>query len=314
MDSQAPVILHTPPVEPVLPTDTKLQATISDNIGVKGAKLYYKTNLQINYSYLNMVENQAQSTVGGAVYEAVVPSNELIGVSTISYYFEATDGYNNVTLPIQIESPYMLTIQQGPVVLPTPSLWITEIIQDTANISGADGYEFIEVFNNSDQPVNIKDYKIIYNLATDWYITTDTVNNISNDVTIPAKGTAVIWVSNIEVKDLAAFRSTYKISDNVPICTMKYGGISNSGARYIGIAKKDDKVTATDQSKLISKVYYDANAGDVKTYRSVIYGNPNPETKQMTKIANDQYPTPGIQCGVVHTQRILKNPSHNIII
>ncbi len=43
-----------------------------------------------------------------------------------------------------------------------PPLLITEITPDTKNLNKLDGYEFIEIYNNTNQPINMKDYKIIY--------------------------------------------------------------------------------------------------------------------------------------------------------
>src|SRR5690625_7376822 len=43
-----------------------------------------------------------------------------------------------------------------------PPLLITELVPDSTNVGDADGYEYIEVYNNSDQTINFKDYQIIY--------------------------------------------------------------------------------------------------------------------------------------------------------
>lgn len=36
-----------------------------------------------------------------------------------------------------------------------PSLVITEILPDSANVDGSDAYEFIELYNNSNQDINL---------------------------------------------------------------------------------------------------------------------------------------------------------------
>ena len=36
-------------------------------------------------------------------------------------------------------------------------------IPDTSNVNGADAYEFIEIYNNSNQDIDLKDYKLYYN-------------------------------------------------------------------------------------------------------------------------------------------------------
>ena len=50
-----------------------------------------------------------------------------------------------------------------------PELLITEILPDSKNIDGADAYEFIEVYNNSNREVNLKDYKINLFGIEVWY-------------------------------------------------------------------------------------------------------------------------------------------------
>lgn len=57
-----------------------------------------------------------------------------------------------------------------------PPLTITEVLPDTSNVEGADAYEFIEVSNNSNQEINLKDYGIYYvypdtGVQTAWWET-----------------------------------------------------------------------------------------------------------------------------------------------
>ena len=56
-------------------------------------------------------------------------------------------------------------------------------------------YEFIEIYNNTNQNINFKDYKIQYRYGTDPE--TDVIwESIPNDFVIPAKGTVVFWIIN----------------------------------------------------------------------------------------------------------------------
>ncbi|WNB92206.1 lamin tail domain-containing protein [Bacillus sp. NEB1478] len=41
-----------------------------------------------------------------------------------------------------------------------PSLLITEIIPNTDNYAGSDAFEYLEIYNNSDQPIDLKGYRI----------------------------------------------------------------------------------------------------------------------------------------------------------
>ncbi|MCG2797106.1 MAG: lamin tail domain-containing protein, partial [Cellulomonas sp.] len=42
------------------------------------------------------------------------------------------------------------------------ALEVTELLPDSSNVSGADGYEFIEVYNASAAPISFADYEILY--------------------------------------------------------------------------------------------------------------------------------------------------------
>ncbi|MCY7947723.1 lamin tail domain-containing protein, partial [Bacillus atrophaeus] len=43
-----------------------------------------------------------------------------------------------------------------------PELLITELAIDTKNAGGADGFEFIEIYNTTDRSIDFKDYNIRY--------------------------------------------------------------------------------------------------------------------------------------------------------
>ena len=48
-----------------------------------------------------------------------------------------------------------------------PELVITEILPDSSNVNGGDAYEFIEIYNNSNRDIDLKDYKLYYNYPSD---------------------------------------------------------------------------------------------------------------------------------------------------
>ena len=58
------------------------------------------------------------------------------------------------------------------------------MVPDSTNVGTADGYEFIEIYNNSNQEIDFKDYKLYYRYGTDPG--TDVVwPSIPEEVTIP---------------------------------------------------------------------------------------------------------------------------------
>ena len=75
-----------------------------------------------------------------------------------------------------------------------PHLLVTEVVPDSTNVDGEDGYEFIEIYNNSNQDINFKDYKIQYRYGTDPE--TDVIWESVPDDFRYSKGTVVFWMMN----------------------------------------------------------------------------------------------------------------------
>ncbi|MFC8681643.1 metallophosphoesterase [Microbacterium ureisolvens] len=154
-----------------------------------------------------------------------------------------------------------LTRQTDPA-LRAPLLQITEAAPDTANVGGGDGFEYIEVYNASDAPVDFRDYTLSY-LYTD--------NALSGPVTlsatlwpaepaaveIEAGGTLVLWVKNpagvaagLTVADFnAAFGTDLVLGDD--IVELFNGGMANGGSRGIQVR--------TNTGHDISRAYYFAD-------------------------------------------------------
>ena len=61
------------------------------------------------------------------------------------------------------------------------------MVPDSSNIEGADGYEFIEIYNNSNQEILFKDYQIQYRYGTDPE-TDVTWEAVPDDFTIAFQG------------------------------------------------------------------------------------------------------------------------------
>ncbi|MDF2835678.1 MAG: metallophosphoesterase, partial [Paenibacillus sp.] len=111
-----------------------------------------------------------------------------------------------------------------------PKLLITELVPDTTNLPGIskDGYEFIEIYNNSDSLVDLRDYSLVYG-ATPWPLTAP-----DQATTIPAYGTIVLWVMNDSNKEVpaATFNNNYgvQLTEGVSLFRVNGGGgLINSG-------------------------------------------------------------------------------------
>lgn len=143
---------------------------------------------------------------------------------------------------LQIVSAQENVVQQSTSVI--SPLMISELVADThqsdqTTASGTDAFEYIEIYNTSDQPVSMDDYRIRYvngSTLTDWEIPQGTI--IQPDEAI------VVWVQNAEsVKsDEETFRAYYGIEDpDVRIIKTleQVNGFSNSGERSMQIVVKN---------------------------------------------------------------------------
>ncbi|WP_308211906.1 lamin tail domain-containing protein [Microbacterium sp. HD4P20] len=164
--------------------------------------------------------------------------------------------------------------------LHAPLLQITEVAPDTANVGGGDGYEFIEVYNASDAPIDFDDYTLSY-LYTDNALTGPVTLSSTlwpaepGDVTIAAGGTLVLWVKNpagvaagLTVADFnEAFGTDLVLGDD--IVELFNGGMANGGSRGLQVR--------TNTGHDISRAYYFTN--DQTTASTAIqYGWNTPST------------------------------------
>ncbi|WP_282940869.1 cadherin-like beta sandwich domain-containing protein [Paenibacillus sp. RC67] len=168
-----------------------------------------------------------------------------------------------------------------------PPLSITELVQDTSNVTNSsgtsvDGYEYIELYNNSSAPIPLKGYKIIYNTTSTW--------NLDKDMTIQPHDAMVLWVQSPGLSgSVETFNANYgsniRPDQFYPISGQ---GLSNSGSRTL--------ILANSEGFKLSSVSYSDGTGaddDVVLNKSVIYSYPTDGTIVMRKTANQQTPTPG---------------------
>lgn len=187
--------------------------------------------------------------------------------------------------------------------LAAPLLQITEMAPDTANVGGSDGYEFVEVYNASDAPIDFGDYTLNY-LHTDNALTDPVTTNAvqwpstPSDVTIPAGGTLVLWVKNpagvaagLTVADFnAAFGTDLVLGES--IVELHNGGMANGGSRGLQVA--------TNTGHDISRAYYFADDQTTATTAIQYAWNPG---------AGDHLWAPQVTDGTVQTLLGLASPT-----
>lgn len=155
-----------------------------------------------------------------------------------------------------------------------PILQITEVAPDTANVSGSDAFEFIEVYNASDAPVGFGDYALTY-LTTDNALTGPTTNASTlwpagpGEPTIGAGETLVLWIQNPAVLSAgytvadfnAAFGTDLVLGES--ILTIQSGGMANGGSRGLQLSTKSGHD--------ISRAYY-FDDGQTTSSTAIQYG------------------------------------------
>ncbi|MFI8707637.1 lamin tail domain-containing protein [Bacillus sp. NPDC077411] len=215
------------------------------------------------------------------IYKVTIPQKELWGNSL--FYKIVVQG-NQET----IEKSYETKIEHKKIdPQSVPPFLITEVTPDTTNVGKADGYEFIEVYNNSEQDLNFKDYTIRYRYPSEgpegdliWGSTPD-------DVVIPSGQSLVFWIINGEnnEKNVADFNKQFGVNlvENKNIVRIYSNGMANGSARGI--------VVATKTGKEIAAAYYNdqANQADVKANKGILYRYPQDGSQMMQKISSAEH-------------------------
>ncbi|RFU69653.1 lamin tail domain-containing protein [Bacillus sp. V59.32b] len=287
-DKEAPVITHEPVTAGSSANDLTVTAKVTDNNKVDSATLFYKQEEEGTYLQATMALSAEEQ-----IYKAVIPKNELWS-ETFSYYIEATDGINTSKT-----ETYTAAIEQPPYdTQKVPPLLVTEIVPDSTNVGKLDGYEFIEIYNNSDKPVNFKDYKIQYRYPAEGPEADLVWPSDKEDVVIPSKKSLVFWIINADngSKTVADFNKHYgsQLTENENIVRIHSGGMANGSHRGI--------VIATNTGKETSRAFYNdqPNVNDSAANKGILYRFPTSEgTIDSTKISSaKEQATPGKVAGI----------------
>ncbi|MDF2958866.1 MAG: lamin tail protein [Paenibacillus sp.] len=172
--------------------------------------------------------------------------------------------------------------------LPVPALMLTEVVPDSTNAindanKSVDGYEFFELYNNSNSPVSLDNYKIKY------------INGSSSDLwpwnetglVIQPRKAMVVWVKSPGLSvTLEAFNANYGTQVQADGFTGVSGqGLANTGPRTLSLINSDG-LTLTSAS-------FNGTTGDVAANLSIVYQYPADGTTLMRKASVKQQATPG---------------------
>ncbi len=90
-DPTAPTITHTPVESATADKEVSIEATITDDVSVDSATLYYRKKGDTIYTSITM-------SVSGDTYTATIPDSA-VTTDGVEYYIRATDGVNVATSP-----------------------------------------------------------------------------------------------------------------------------------------------------------------------------------------------------------------------
>ncbi|WJH35205.1 lamin tail domain-containing protein [Paenibacillus sp. CC-CFT747] len=220
-----PVIQHSRPFANMEAKDLTISASVYEETRLDSVTLYYETDKQDAYTSMPM-------SVSAAAYSAVIPQAVLQGASSLKYYLEASDGTHVTRLPEQADQTFDISIFEALDYTKLPDLLITEIVP---NPDSAQTYEYIEVYNSTDQPVNLKDYKLKYiypnNTFKDW--------DLDEDKLLAPQHSMVLWINNLasQGKTLADFNANFgsAVTEDQIMRTTPNDGMINSDKRTLAI-------------------------------------------------------------------------------
>lgn len=282
-DKEQPVIKHAPITEADARQDVNIKAQVTDNQTVQMVTLSYRFDQTNPWTEVPMtLVDEANAAYGASIPKASLRSAQLF------YKITATDGVNTVST-----DEYAAAIAQ-PQFDPQqiPKFLITEVVPDSTNVNGLDGYEFIEIYNNTDQAINFKDYKIRYRYPMDGPEADLTWAGEKEDIVIPSGETLVFWIINKgnTEKTVADFNANYntQLEENKNIVKVLADGMANGSDRGI--------VVATNTGHEITTSFYndEPNKKDPAANKGILYAFPVDGSIQMAKISSaTEFATPG---------------------
>lgn len=276
--SQAPAIIHTPVTQADQKQDLvlKTQVTNAESNETVSTAVYYQMDSQTSYDSLPM------TVTGSNQYQAVIPKANLTE-SQMKYYIQTDDGFSTVRSNVYSVAVAMDQTDYSKV----PPLMVTEVVPDSTNVGSADGYEFIEVYNNTDKTINFKDYKVVYRYTDSGPDADVPWPADKEDMLIPSKGSLVFWIINNQNMNstVADFNANYgtNLVDGTNIVRIHSDGMANGSNRGL--------VIATNTGIELSASYY-VN-GDSKANKGIVYKFPATGSTMIKSSAGTTAATPG---------------------
>ncbi|WP_052310065.1 FIMAH domain-containing protein [Paenibacillus senegalensis] len=173
-----------------------------------------------------------------------------------------------------------------------PPILITEIVPTTIGSTHGsatnDAFEYIEIYNNTNQPIDFSDYKILYRYPT------SPDNDLTwvpykEDIVIQPGKTLVLWGQNSanvnETVDTFNAHFGTNLVEDVDIVKMDVG-MHSSRTRWL--------IVATNSGHELVSAAYNLGMTDAAADLGVVYRYPEPGSNEMIKISSrERFATPG---------------------
>lgn len=168
-----------------------------------------------------------------------------------------------------------------------PSMLITEIVAKSTTVQGSDGYEFIEIYNNSNQVMNLCDYAIHYRYPENK---DDLIWPVEVDQFIQPRQTFVFWIGKPENQGLTIddFNENYStdLVEDKDIIKIDGHSMVNDRQRTI--------ILATKSGHEIVVATYNDSSHDVEANKGIFYKYPEDGSNSMVLISSaTERATPG---------------------
>ncbi|MFC5702417.1 lamin tail domain-containing protein [Cohnella faecalis] len=281
-----PAITYVPSVSTTTAKDLAVSAQVSSEAALTSVVLHYKKDGDASYASAPMTVGAAVDGVSTAT--GVIPQAVMTGTGKIQYYLEAENAAGIVRSPEAADAAYELNIEQA---VPAPYLLITEIVFNSPNYNGGDvnAWEYVEVYNNSDKPIPLRNYRINYADLTGKTVRTW---EFKDDKTIMPGKTMVLRAYSSDANGtLAKFNEIYKLSPALTDSDISdftgEGNLENAPGRIVSIVTKSGETIVSASYNVAG-----SNADDLNN-TSVTYRPDESGGLMMVKIGSKAAPTPG---------------------
>lgn len=283
---QTPAIINTPIVEVEAPK----YVTANQDWTVKVTNNNLDSSIlsaQLNIYADDKLIKTANLMYQNEILQVSLNLSDLASYTTLSYNVVITDGINQATSTMATVKIIEDTIIDKSKV---PALVISEIMPDSSNVAGSDAYEFIEIYNNSNLDINLKDYQLVYNYPEQgidgdviWWQT-------NQDKIIKSHDTLVFWIKNGANDDLTINDFNQKFAcqlDSQHLISINTAGMANSSLRGL-------KIVSNIKDIVDYVVYNDNGVDDTTADKAIVYQNIYDDNNfKSVIIDNSSEPTPG---------------------